>query len=74
MSKIEDENPAIEFIPSDESPWVMKIIRENNKVQVRFNTKDYPDALENDFAEAVAKILCRSDYLKKWIIEERKEK
>lgn len=51
----------------------MKIIKENNKVQVRFNTKDYPDALENDFAEVVARILCKSNYLKKWISEEKKQ-
>lgn len=48
---------------SDSNNWVMKIHREEDAVKILFNREDYPNALPDDFAEAVAKILCRSGYL-----------
>ena len=42
---------------SSDREWIMKLEQIGDKVRVLFNRDAYPEAAENDFAEAVMKIL-----------------
>ena len=72
MSTEEKEDSKIEFF-ADDDKWVMRIIQKENGPLIEFNTEEYPNALPDDFAEAVAKILCTSEYLDIYY-KEHKEK
>ena len=59
---METKENWISFFVDDEK-WVMKIVRNDNGCQVLFNTEEYPNCLPDDFAKAIAHVLCQSGWL-----------
>ena len=55
---------SITFHPSgQQKDWIMKIEKTENGAVIKFNREDYPNCMEDAFAEAVCGILCRTGYL-----------
>ncbi len=54
----EEEKPStITFIPDKDMPWIMKICKIDESYRIVFNREDYPNALQDDFAREVCKLI-----------------
>ena len=66
---IEPNKPTeINFLV-DTGKWIMKIKKTETGPQILFNTQEYPNALPDDFAIAVVKVLCTSGSIKSFLQE-----
>lgn len=62
--KIPSTNQEIIFkMTLDGKDWFMKIINENNKMQIIFNKETYPDYLPDDFAKDFGEVISKVGFL-----------
>ena len=56
-----DDDKGIVF--SQNFHWIMEIYEKEGRHKIKFNTEEFPDLAENDFAEKVIHILQECGYL-----------
>lgn len=57
---------------STETKWMMQLSNEKGVRKIYFNTEEFPDLAENDFAKEVIKIMHESSLLDDLIVQEAK--